>query len=333
MSSCPSIFRFLTFLLFFVLHLPLHSLAAGIGPRLACRQAEHLFGVVENHKSIEHVFTLANDGDAALQIGNVRACCGATASIAINSIAPGSNTTLKVVLSLQGRNGEQRKSFYVASNDPKQPYYQLRLVGTAVAALDVQPRSVDFGLVDDNTTTNTEVVIHGGPHVLFRITNTVWDAVGFSAECRPGASQDVWRVRIGAVPPLPIGVTRATLTLFTDHAQYSKIDIPAVVTIASDIVVVPREILITEGGQKAAPVTRYVALRSRKGKPFRILAVVPPEPEIKVKQEPLPAGGHRITLENVMPFEDLSGKDLVITTDHEQVKKVAIPFKVVTLPQ
>jgi hypothetical protein len=32
---------------------------------------------------------------------------------------------------------------------------------------------------------------------------------------------------------------------------------------------------------------------------------------------------------NIMPFEDLTGKDPIITSDHEQVKRVVIPFKVV----
>jgi len=298
-------------------------------PKIACKAAEYAFGAVEDNKPVEHVFVISNEGDAALQIGNIRACCGATASIATNSIAAGSNTTLKVVLSLQGRSGEQRKSFYVGSNDTKQPYYQLRLVGTAVAALEVQPRSVDFGLVEHNATTNTEIVITCKPNAVFRITNTVWSAAGFSASCSIGGSQDVWRVSIKTVPPLPIGVTRATLSLLTDHKQYSRIEIPVTATVASDIVVVPHEILVVEGGRKPEPVTRYVAVRSRKGKPFKILKVVAPEPEMKVSQEALASGGYRITLENIMPFEDLNGKDLVITTDHEQVKQVASPFKIV----
>ena len=105
-------------------------------PKIACKQPVHEFGAVDNSQSVEHTFVMWNEGEAPLEIGRVRACCGATAEIADKTILPGTNTTLKIKLSLRGRNGKQQKSFYIASNDPEQRYYQLQLTGAAVAMVD-----------------------------------------------------------------------------------------------------------------------------------------------------------------------------------------------------
>jgi hypothetical protein len=58
---------------------------------------------------------------------------------------------------LAGRKGPQRKALYVASNDPREPYLQLRLLGTAVEALDVSPRHIDFGVLEQGAATNREI--------------------------------------------------------------------------------------------------------------------------------------------------------------------------------
>ena len=52
---------------------------------------------------------IANVGDSSLEIHRVRACCGATASITTNSIAPGAAATLTVSLKPMAKPGPFRK--------------------------------------------------------------------------------------------------------------------------------------------------------------------------------------------------------------------------------
>jgi hypothetical protein len=301
-------------------------LRAANAPRIACRQTVYDFGTRESINSVEHVFTIFNDGDAPLQIGQVRGCCGATATIADMSISPGSNTALKVVFSLAGRGGKQNKSFYLGSNDPKEPYLQLRLVGNVVETLNASPRSIDFGVLEQGASTNAEVFIVCTSNLNLTVTNAVADA-GFAVEFGQGPSNNLWRITVRPASP-PLGLTRGRVTILTDHKDYPKLEIPVTVTVASDIVAVPKEIVVTETGEKPQPVTRYVAVRSRTGKPFKILKLEAPDSDIKLSHEQIASGGYRITLANVMPFEDLNGKDLVIVTDHPQTKKVTVPFLV-----
>lgn len=295
-------------------------------PRIVCPDPVHDFGARNSAESIEHVFTIRNEGEALLEIGNVRACCGASASIADKLIQPGSNTPLKVVFSLAGRTGRQNKTFYVGSNDPKEPYLQLRLVGDVLQPLDIQPRSVDFGVLAAGTTTNAEVVVTVHSNLSLNVTNVSADPC-FGATLRKDAGRAIWRISITPKTP-PLGLTRGRIAIQTDHKDYSRVEIPVSVVMASDIVVVPSEIVLAAVGAKLEPVVRYVVLRSLTGQPFRILEVVAPDPGIVVSQSSMTSGGYRITLANVRPLADLNGKELVVVTDHPKMKRVTVPFLV-----
>jgi hypothetical protein len=112
----------------------LFAASARGAPRIACREAVYDFGSAANTGRIERAFVIRNEGDAELKIGELRACCGSSMRMDAKTIAPGSNAVASVTFSLGGRQGQQRKAFYIASNDPAQPYFQLLLVGTALGS-------------------------------------------------------------------------------------------------------------------------------------------------------------------------------------------------------
>jgi len=294
-------------------------------PRIACRESVYDFGALEASRSVEHAFAIVNEGDAALEFGKVRACCGATASIAALSLPPGSSTACTVAFSLAGRRGPQNKSFYVASNDPKEPYLQLSLVGKVVQPMDIQPSTVDFGVLEVGAATNARVVIAPQPGLAMAVTN-VTTPPGVSATFAPGSNgQWLADVRVASLPP---GLTRGTVTFLTDQKDYPRINVGVMASVLPDIVVVPKEIVVTVAEGKPEPVSRHVALRSRKGRAFDILRVEAPEAGIRASHERLPSGGHRISLNDILPFDDLGGKELVIHTDHPREPTVAVPFVV-----
>jgi len=72
-----------------------------------------------------------------------------------------------------------------------------------------------------------------------------------------------------------------------------------------------------------------VAIRSKANRPFKILKVEPPEAGIEVKLRDLAAGGYTCEISNILPFKDLDGKKVVISTDHEDGRQIAIPIRIV----
>ena len=103
------------------------GVAFAAGPRLECAATTHDFGTVASTAVVTQVFVLANSGDAPLKIEWTRACCGVTAELATNVVAAGTNTTLRLVLTLNGQLGRVEKAIYVMSNDPAQPVCRLVL--------------------------------------------------------------------------------------------------------------------------------------------------------------------------------------------------------------
>lgn len=108
------------------------GLASGASPRLECAAPAHDFGVVASTAVVAHVFSLSNTGDAPLKIDWVRACCGVTADLSTNVVAAGTNTSLRLTLTLDGQSGRVQKAIYVNSNDPKHPVYRLVLSASPV---------------------------------------------------------------------------------------------------------------------------------------------------------------------------------------------------------
>ena len=122
---------------------------------------------------------------------------------------------------------------------------------------------------------------------------------------------------------------KGNVQVMTDHPKYGKLEFSVVASVASDIVFVPSEIVIMGRKDRPEPVTIHAALRSRTGAPFNILSVVPPSPDMAVSYTPTEGGGYRLEIQNVMPNDDLNGQKLAITTDDDNARQVAIPFRVV----
>ena len=95
----------------------------------------------------------------------------------------------------------------------------------------------------------------------------------------------------------------------------------------SDIYVMPSEIVLISTGASTNPVIRYVSIRSRSGKPFKILKVESPDKSIKVIIEPQPFG-YRFAISKIAPAA-LHAKALVLATDSSDTPQIVIPFIVI----
>lgn len=92
------------------------------GARIIFSETQHNYGKVEEDKKYSHIFKFANNGTATLDIKDVKASCGCTATLLSNSnFKPGESGTLKVELDTKGRNGRMSRSITIESNDPIEP--------------------------------------------------------------------------------------------------------------------------------------------------------------------------------------------------------------------
>ena len=105
-------------------------------PRAYVAEPEYDFGVAIEGDEVEHAFLIENQGDDPLQIIDVRAGCGCTATtLSTSTIAPGKSIRLGVTLSTSGYGGSRvSKDVHVTTNDPSSAEIILSLVGTVVNA-------------------------------------------------------------------------------------------------------------------------------------------------------------------------------------------------------
>lgn len=54
-----------------------------------------------------------------------------------------------------------------------------------------------------------------------------------------------------------------------------------------------------------------------------------PDPGMECVVTPLASGGWRCELRKILPFEELDGKQLVVSTDHQSCTSIAIPIRTV----
>jgi hypothetical protein len=153
-----SVYLILTMVLFF-------ATPAISAPSAAIDKPIYDFGTLAQGKSIEHIFTITNSGDAPLTIGQVSTSCGCTvADVSARTIPPGKSSEIKATFNSTNFAGNISKTIHVQSNDPKRPVYILTLKGTVFEQLIIAPKQLDLGEIKAGTRKNTVIRIENrGP--------------------------------------------------------------------------------------------------------------------------------------------------------------------------
>ena len=120
-------------ILFLTAAISIASFAQLMGPKLLVQPTSHDFGEITMGDIVTHVFILTNNGGDLLIIEKVQATCGCTvAEPEKTELAPGESTNLEVIFNSAHRNGPQKKSITVTSNDPVNPMVKLTITATVV---------------------------------------------------------------------------------------------------------------------------------------------------------------------------------------------------------
>jgi len=99
-------------------------------PRLTLSSVVHDFGRIYSSWDVTHVFVVQNTGDADLEIDNLVTSCGCTtARLSSDVIPPGQSAELSVTFDADYHptEGEVTRLVWFATNDPTQPWVEVRL--------------------------------------------------------------------------------------------------------------------------------------------------------------------------------------------------------------
>lgn len=303
-------------------------------PRIFSPEPTFDFGSQDNEGKVQHDFTVMNVGTGSLEISNVKSSCGCTvAEMAKKSLAPGEETKVSVTFNLQGKQGPQTKVISVSSNDPDVPVYKLELKGNAVAAIEVEPRFLNYGnVVEELLPPQTIKIASNKPEISFNVTgSTASDAASFTTEVKTIEAGKKYEIVVTNIKPLPAGIAQGVINVATDDPKRLTIPVRYHATIVGDLDIAPNQINIrlTEDG---AVTQQYMRVAAGKVKAFKILSVETPIPTMEAEVIPRGENNYNIRLGNMPTDKTLDGKELVIKTDLATNPDIKIPIKVISIP-
>jgi hypothetical protein len=100
------------------------------GPKIDFAELRFNFGNIYHADKVKHEFQFTNTGDRDLEIKGARASCGCTTpSYPLEPIRPGEKGAIAVTYNSVGKQGAQKATIRVATNDPVKPEVVLHLSG------------------------------------------------------------------------------------------------------------------------------------------------------------------------------------------------------------
>ncbi len=102
----------------------------GDPPKITFQDKSFNFGEIWHGEKVEHDFEFVNEGEGDLMIEGVKASCGCTKpSYPTKAIPAGGQASIAVTYNSVGKQGFQRATIRVRTNDPNQPEVLLKLKG------------------------------------------------------------------------------------------------------------------------------------------------------------------------------------------------------------
>ncbi len=288
----------------------------GAAPRLQCENPNFDFGTMINPDKISHEFMLKNIGDEPVRISTIKNCCGVSSSIDPMIILPGSNAVCRSVFNCKNRYGPQEKQILIASNDQRNPYFELRMTGTLQQAIEVSPRYLRLG--DLSTHSELSQIIKAvnlleEVVILESVESTV---PGIHVEMVGGAEgatsdergpQRSWEVRLTSNGNLRAGRLSGQIRL---NFSTGSVSVPVMGHVQAALQVVPESITLSKSTDQS--VERRVMLRNIEGSSFSIESAELINLDGTVEYQKLAPGKWSVMLQlmpsSVKPFAELNVK-------------------------
>ncbi len=283
-------------LLFLITPISLNPCSAA--PVITVDEKVHNFGVlyVEDHKTVDHRFTLQNAGDQPLLIRDIKTSCGCTqAEISSREIPPGETATLDASLQSRNRQGKEQIRISVYSNDPNQPVLEFGMAGFLIPHWQIEPISETRRMLivipssrtwDFKVTSNRILSDTGEPWQILSATSD-HPLVSVALVSQPQVSEkDGFRktvftyratIRSGSKTS---NLEKANLMLTTSDPVTPRLAIGVSWIVEGDLTVRPRGVRVfrsryfTGGDDSLGHITKpgnRVMISSRSRTPFRIL--------------------------------------------------------------
>jgi len=297
------------------------------GPRIKLPEPDFAFRVAGFGQQLEHSFEFTNGGTSPLTV-TVASCrsCGSLDGASVSRegpIRPGDGAEVKVTVRVRSV-GSLTETVTLKTNDPGRPVVYLTVRGTSPHNVAVTPARLSIYTQKGQAQTRVVKVL-GPPGFKAEVPLDTADAVQVSGLDKVDSDAKVeYTLQVRVSSGSPVGDSKATITVKTNHTERPTITIPVQVHVEGELVVEPRSAFFgfLKPGEKAE---KTVVLRSRGDTATRIVSVQCKDGRVKAGAPKSEGNQHAIaiTLDTSKPgFIDTV---LLVETDVEGEEGLEIP--------
>lgn len=305
-------------------------------PKAVVAEPVYDAGQVAKGEDVVHDFVVANEGDAPLNILEVRPACGCTVADYDEVIAPGATGKVHTVIDTSTFNGGISKGVTVLTNDPENP----RLVLTTKALVKplvfvepgfaryVQPQMSEPGevqeLIYSEDFDKLEITDVKSPYDFLAVTYR--KATDEEREERGKGNQWVLTLTLD-YSKAPVGALADYVHVVTNHPKQKDVPIPVSGFVRPMVVVTPDEARLGQVDVSEAPQVASLLLKNYAQQNIDVSVAGTTVPGLKVGVEPLQEGREYkiiLTVDEDVPKGDFDGT-IRLNLNHPKMPTLEIP--------
>jgi hypothetical protein len=255
-------------------------------------------GTVPKGEKLSQDFAIRNDGNAPLQITDVRAACGCTVASYDKTIAPGKLGIVHVVVDTVTFTGPVAKGVTVITNDAANPQIELTVRAKVEPYIAVKPGFARYTIVrgeaKEGTIAQTLFAPDGAPMDVVKV-DSPWPYLEVSfreaqeGERLPDIKVKQWRVETKLSSEAPVGPLAGYVTVHTNHPKQKVVEIPVSGFVRPVLAVTPPKADFGKIDVKE-PLRRVFDVKNFATEPIKLIGVETSGQGIEAKIEPLEEG-------------------------------------------
>lgn len=292
-------------------------------------------GFVAKGEKAAYDFAIRNEGDAPLQIQEVRAACGCTVADYDKVIAPGQTGKIRVSVDTTTFSGAIAKGVTVFMNDPATPQMELTIKAQVEPFIKAKPGYARFITVQGESKEGTivqtlwtpdkspmKIVKVESPYPFLKVE---FHEATQEEKLKEIEDQQQWKVEMHLSNDAPVGPLTETVKVYTDSSKQKLVQIPVSGFVRPIVAITPPianfgPVTITE------PLRKSINVKSFATEPIKLTGAQSTVQGIEAKIEPVDEGREyeiRITVKPEIAKGKFDGK-LFLTTDSLKIPRIEI---------
>ncbi|MEX0791712.1 MAG: DUF1573 domain-containing protein, partial [Pirellulaceae bacterium] len=211
----------------------------------------HEFGKIELGAKGRHTFVLRNVGTAPLTLTKEGTTCKCTVSeLAGGNVAPGESAEVTLEWKAEQYSAHYSQTATIGTNDPKRPKVELRISGSVVKSVALEPNEVRFSRISAGESSKAGVKILAFKDEQIEIVDLTFEGEhqeNYAVSQRPltteelqteGDAKSGYLLEIEVKPGLPLGANQQKLKIKTSSEFAPELELPISGNVVGDITVV-----------------------------------------------------------------------------------------------